>query len=235
MVLNSTRIWRTRFSPTANDPWSRLRKGYTGPRLFVNLLLLVAFLLPYAAKCAGWRCVNKVEIAVTDCVSRLTTDMDSASLAREPRAYVLDKLASQLTARVPDEDNGWRRFAVWELLLGFDKKVTYWTTAIALVVYNLLRASLTVLVAPLRDEEERSGHCPEWIPEGGGQPGWRHELRVMIRDPIDWSMRLRLSYGWMVGPERVVRVLFWIAMGAMLLHLADWLGMEVLLPPRHVP
>ena len=50
-----------RFSPHATDPWSKLRRDYTGPKLaFVMTLTLAAF-LPFVAKTLFWVGVSKVE------------------------------------------------------------------------------------------------------------------------------------------------------------------------------
>jgi hypothetical protein len=46
MILDSTFIRNARFSPRATDPWSILRRSYTGPKLFFHILLFVAFVVP---------------------------------------------------------------------------------------------------------------------------------------------------------------------------------------------
>ena len=70
IVLDSTRIRNARFSPTAKDPWSVLRKSYTGPRLILNYIFLIAFMVPYILKAAGWIGVSRIETAVGPGVSR---------------------------------------------------------------------------------------------------------------------------------------------------------------------
>ena len=71
LVLDSTDVRNTRFSARAGDPWSILRRAYTGPKLFFNLLLLTAFLLPYVMKTFGWVGANRVQEEVRSTVEKL--------------------------------------------------------------------------------------------------------------------------------------------------------------------
>lgn len=57
-LLNSTYIRNTRFSVNARDPWSILRKTYTGPAMLITLLALAAATLPYAMKAIYWSAIN---------------------------------------------------------------------------------------------------------------------------------------------------------------------------------
>jgi uncharacterized protein YjbI with pentapeptide repeats len=54
LVLDGQPTRGARFSPNAPDPWSVLRRQYTGPLMFINLALLVGFLAPYGARALGW-------------------------------------------------------------------------------------------------------------------------------------------------------------------------------------
>ncbi|RVU86063.1 pentapeptide repeat-containing protein [Leucothrix sargassi] len=57
-LLNSTYIRNTRFPVTACDPWSKLRKAYTGPAMLLTLLALASATMPYILKALYWSAVN---------------------------------------------------------------------------------------------------------------------------------------------------------------------------------
>jgi hypothetical protein len=46
------------------DPWSTLRRTYTGPNFFITMLLLVAFLVPYVAHAIFLSQVSRAELAL---------------------------------------------------------------------------------------------------------------------------------------------------------------------------
>jgi hypothetical protein len=58
LVLDGQSTRGARFSTRAADPWSVLRRQYTGPLMFINLALLVGFLAPYGARALGWWSVH---------------------------------------------------------------------------------------------------------------------------------------------------------------------------------
>ena len=59
--FDNTYVRGARFSPRASDPWSTLRRAYTGPKLaFVMALTLAAF-LPFVAKTLFWVGVSHFE------------------------------------------------------------------------------------------------------------------------------------------------------------------------------
>jgi hypothetical protein len=62
--LDENNIRDCKFSAGVGDPWSVLRRSYTGPRFAFNLLFLVAFALPYIAQALFWVGVNRVEAFV---------------------------------------------------------------------------------------------------------------------------------------------------------------------------
>ena len=171
LCLDGQDITNARFSPRAKDPWSVLRRNYTGPLMLFNLLFLLAFLVPYAARAAIWTGVNRIQ----------------------------DRL--DLTALGPIEE-----WPLWMLLIGWDKGITYAGTAIILIAYNLLRATLTWWLAQLRDTEERSGFAPTWN-------SYKHSF---------WAHHYFLRY------------VFWLAVLSFLWHAIPWLFLVVELQARAV-
>lgn len=211
IILDSSRVRNARFSATANDPWSILRRAYTGPRLVFNFLILLVFLAPYAAKTVGWIAVDRAEESAKDAVTWLADKTNRIENGGSDN-QVLHAAAKYLVGRAPSQANGWREYKIWQLLIGVDRAASFWMTAIVLLVYNLGRSFLTLMVAPLRDEEERSGHGPAY--------------------KADSIWQFRNAYGWMVWPHRLVRTLFLFAVFAFAFHLHSWLGISVLLPPQ---
>ena len=50
IVFDSNRVERLLIEGNAPDPWSVLRRNYTGPNFFFHLLILMAFFLPFTSK-----------------------------------------------------------------------------------------------------------------------------------------------------------------------------------------
>ncbi|MEM7244619.1 MAG: pentapeptide repeat-containing protein [Acidobacteriota bacterium] len=146
LVLDDNPIEGAKFPPRASDPWSILRRNYTGPRLLFHLLLLVAFVGPYALEAATWLTLSSAQLKAPHLVEA----------AAGPQAGPIDT---------------WNQTTVGSLLL--DRHRGPWALALAVVllVYNILRGILTASVGPLREEEERTNHTPVlggWNPWGGG-------------------------------------------------------------------
>ena len=60
-ILDDTQIRNARFSSTSADPWTTLRRNYSGPMFAIHLLLLIAFLFPLVSKAAFWVTVGRTE------------------------------------------------------------------------------------------------------------------------------------------------------------------------------
>jgi uncharacterized protein YjbI with pentapeptide repeats len=211
-VPSSTLIRDARFAITSTDLWSQLRRAYTGPKFIVNLLFLVVFLIPYLAKAIYWRGINQ---------SQLLLESAAGSLASvEMQSFYLC-LANECT-----------QTSIWYLVLGLDRPISYWLLGTILIAYNVLRGILTFLVAPLRDEEERTGYSP------------RHDLyyrkpfdKFDATNPVgtvavisDFLTRLRESYGWMNIPHKSVVALFYFAFISFVWHMYGWLTLTVYIP-----
>ena len=143
-----------RIEGNAPDPWSQLRRKYTGPWFFVHAALLIAFILPYIAKVIA------------------LTAADQA--ARQVEGYV---------------DTG-ERVSAFLVLIGWTEAWYLTLFASILLVYNALRAALTMRVGMLRDAEERSGVTPalgEYMGTQGldDEPLWM-ALWISTRDLFRW-------------------------------------------------
>lgn len=90
---------------------------------------------------------------------------------------------------------------VIELLLGWDKGLFYFSLVVLLLIYNAGRAWVTYWVVLLREEEERSSHCPAWK-----------------------------DYRQFYFVHRCVAILLFVACLSSVVHAWHWLSMPVLLP-----
>jgi len=148
LILDETIVTGASFGIDAQDPWSILRRNYSGSRLIFNLLFLVAFFSPYLAKVAFWAWVNRVQTYAEAIVNERTSavGVDSGLIRNLSRC-----LAEQCDP-----------MPAWQLIVGADKGWLFCVLAIALIAYNTLRAGITWRVASLREEEERMGCSPPW-------------------------------------------------------------------------
>jgi hypothetical protein len=132
--FDTNRVRDIHIEGNATDPWSVLRRKYTGPLFFVHAALLVAFILPYIGKVLA------------------LTAADHAARALE-RAPPLPHLADRAGVEIGS-------IPAWKVLIGLDKAWWVPTLGLVLLLYNLIRGVLTIRVGQLRDAEERSGITP---------------------------------------------------------------------------
>ncbi len=223
--LDSTLIKNAHFSARASDPWSILRRSYTGPRIIFNILMLTAFMIPYVAKTAGWVGINHIQEEVKQCMANLQSVADKLEIDQHAMAKPMQDSLTAINERLPSENKeGWRKSSVWRLIIGLDKGWTFWGTALALIAYNFCRGLLTWIVAPMRDAEERSGFSPRYRIDGRGPNG--KLLKYLWRIPG----QLTECYGWLIWPHRFVSALFIFAVGSFVYHAYQWLMLPLTIP-----
>ena len=89
--LDSTYTRDAGFSAWARDPWSQLRRAYSGTLLAFHLLILAAFFLPVAARVAWWRFAGlgaDGACALPDCRPYALYEA-LLGVDRDPRAWAL--------------------------------------------------------------------------------------------------------------------------------------------------
>ncbi len=87
--LDFTRTRDTQFEPKVSDPWSILRRNYTGPQFALHLLFLLLFALPFFARSLYWRGVNEVqEIGYKAAVSQVRMAANHLRESPGARAWV---------------------------------------------------------------------------------------------------------------------------------------------------
>ena len=199
--LDNTHIRNAKFSPNVQEPWSILRRKYTGARLFFHLLFLTAFVVPYAARTFLWVGVNRTETVITETVNQLCATAEDLRDEDAPSAETFTRITEELDRARSLSVERWETWSVWQLLLGVDKGASFWILAGLLILYNLCRYLLTSLVGALRDEEERSGYSPEWK-----------------------------RYRWLFWAHQFVAALWYVALVSFAWHGWHWLATPVLLP-----
>ena len=70
-LLDDCYIKGARFSTRSRDPWSTVRRHYTGPMFVFHLLFLIAFLAAYTGRAAFWMGVNTAQEAFARAQVRL--------------------------------------------------------------------------------------------------------------------------------------------------------------------
>ncbi len=135
----------------APDPWSVLRRKYTGPLFFVHLLLLIVFFVPYAADAFYLSSVSNFQ-------TWLVEEYDIMK-SKIPDVKLFHQYNDELKRRIAED---MEEISAWRLLLGLQDGV--WSISFGFVfiviVYNGLRGGLTLRVSSLRDAEERSHITP---------------------------------------------------------------------------
>ncbi len=225
IYFDSNYIKDARFSPNARDPWSVLRRNYTGPRMIFNVLCLVAFLLPYIVKTIGLVALNNLENH--EYTSHLISKFENSEIALQSINH--DKSEIDESRKQSPIING-KRYRIYQILIGWDQGWTYWILSLVLIIYNLARALLTYFVGALREEEERSGYTPSL----NGKVLYSTSLDNIL--PISHHFRWRLfrvhlfSYGWMIYLHYFVQAALLISLISFAWHGYHWLTAEVWIP-----
>ena len=209
--FDSTIVRNARFSPRARDPWSVLRRNYSGPKFLFHLIFLIAFLVSYAAKTMFWVGVNHAQETVVATTTQMSGIAEQLKREGHPSSVLLGEMVEHHTNILPCLKEKCAKLAVWEALIRRNEGAAYWSLALALLAYNVCRGFLTWFVAPLRDEEERSGHTPPFkyrAPENA----------TRIDSILGWVYSRFRVYGWLVGVHWLVQGLFVVAVASLLYH-----------------
>jgi hypothetical protein len=206
--LDDNLLLQSALPPYSKEPWSVLRRSYTGPKMAFNLIFLAMFFVPLLTSGFIWLALNRAEWAVSAEISQLKiflehipTNSDIGSDVTTRAIEHLEKIGRCLREKCDD-------YSMWQLLLGIHQRKWWFASFTALLIlYNVLRLALTLLVAPLRAEEDRSNRTPpRW-------PSWPTEGRWFQR-PVRFISSLGASYGWLVWPHWFVFVFGFAALVA---------------------
>jgi uncharacterized protein YjbI with pentapeptide repeats len=155
--LDDNSIRGSRFSTRATDPYSVLRRNYTGPMFFLTLFLTAMALLPYVLKAMAWSFTGSVEAKAHDYVHAQIT-----ALRNELPPDVYERASKLVEPSWRVQKPNFKESRVWKIVVGLEEEkpwIAVFVTVI-LVLYNALRGWLTFQMSGLRDAEERSHHSP---------------------------------------------------------------------------
>ena len=135
--LDNNSIRQTRFSPNSKDPYSVLRRNYTGVKFALILIFTVLAVLPFASKAITWSLLGAVQERIID--SEVLSEANVSRLQSSTREVSVIGVVSGWT-----EENRWLAISISFLV----------------VLYNGIRGWVTFNMAGIRDAEERSQHAP---------------------------------------------------------------------------
>jgi len=221
--LDENLLSQSIFSAYAREPWSRLRRSYTGPKMAFNLIFLATFFTPLMISSFSWLEMNHAEqIANSEIVAlrgRLVGQLSKSGM----RADLQEALIKELDSFKLCPDGGCRRYQIWELLLGFQRAGAFWIFSALLVAYNAARFVLTLLVGPLRAEEDRSSLSPPRYPAVSPEGcWWLRRARQLFS--------LKTCYAWLIPIHWFVVVAGFIATAAAIIN-----GWRLLTTPVFLP
>ena len=200
--LDETSARGTIFDRDAADPWSRLRSTYTGPNLIVSLATYLSFVAGLAAKAFALYILSVAQ---------------AATLSGKPILEVATLKLSEAACAIPNVKCG--STTVLEVLLGLHEGFLPAAFAIVILVYSILRFVMTVTVATMHDQEERTGVSPQLNPDKfrkpAGRPAWK----------TAWALAKHVAaglqtYGWLRPIDVFLRYFKWIALASLV---AGWI------------
>jgi uncharacterized protein YjbI with pentapeptide repeats len=216
---------------TTTDPWSELRRAYTGPNFLLTLLALIGFLLPYIFQIATWRGINVAQGLIESTLTELKQEYQVLTAQGQiPASTSLSATINKLESLDPCLAETCKNYSIWQLLIGLHKGGWWVVLAIAIITYNLIRYNLTQTISAFREEEERSGYTPtlkEYFyanlfgvyPDEEKAPLWLRRLTGKDKTPL-WLRTLARVIG--LSPTRLhvlLKVLFLLAALAFLNNL----------------
>ncbi len=181
VLLDGNHADRLRIEGNAPDPWSVLRRTYTGPRYALHLALTLAFLLPFAVSVSNLNAIDRAYTAIAGATPRPAYEPRVGNLPRAgPRAVARPRVDSMAHGELRELVERFDRHhaptpAWWVLVGGLEAWYFAFLTAVV-AAYNLLRLVVmlgawrwlvlgagnlsTAGVTALREAEERSRVTP---------------------------------------------------------------------------
>jgi pentapeptide repeat protein len=199
LKFDSNEVDRIRIEGKAPDPWSILRRKYSGPLFMVHLLLLVAFLLPYVGHLmiltAESRAYSQLE-QYLEAQDEMPEQVEPTSGIEQVKTAVEQPKKSFHAAigryKKKFEQTHTETKAIWPLL-GWTRTDgwgrCYFFITIVILIYNGLRGYLTYNVSILRDAEERSRITPALEEYYNKKHSWYRlkKLAVQLWDKYKWQ------------------------------------------------
>lgn len=182
LLFNNNRVEGIHIGGRAQDPWSELRRKYTGPWFFVHLALLAVFFAPFIA--------NASYLTGKSWLQQWSVQEYHALDNRLPELAPIRTYQRELERRFLETHED--RLAVWTLL-GLNRGTFPLTLAALVILYNAIRGYLTLRVSTLRDAEERSSSTPKLEEYYGSCPPCERDVRVEAKHVLRiwWTSHFR--------------------------------------------
>lgn len=183
--FDETYLAESYFASFPTDSWSVLRRHYTGANMLFVLAFSALFFLPMPFEALLLALENRVSLSMAyDVPGGLPLSASEESCLHGADASV----------------DGCYRAA--QVLLGWHNNWFVFFSSILLLVFNMFRVLLTWLVAPMRDEELRTGITPRAYP-----PPARPEGSF-----ITYFLELKNSFRWVYPLHKVQYVLMFVTL-----------------------
>lgn len=203
MRLDHTSIRGAHFDHDSDDPWSVLRRSYTGSMLAFQLLFSIIFFAPFIAKTFFWVAISSYQNVVS-----------------HPNLF---SCASTECIQTKG----------WKVLLGLHDGWFYFIAVILMLMYNIIRLFLTFHVSRLRDGEERSGRSPLWEPLKVKEYSHEFEKESKLNTLKSywlWLKHFPTGYSKLYEVHRVANVFFIVSVAIFIFNLYHWLSVSINLP-----
>ena len=189
LLFDDNYVRDLRIEGNAPDPWSVLRRTYSGPRYFLHLLLLIAFFTPYVAKALYYTYASHLQEQAITTFGKLQMQIEQTPLLHGDGLPWPDLAALTVEMEQSFYQQHVYTPTVWQFLTGGHGLFGLTLAAVA-VLYNALRLALTLQVSHLREAEERSHTTPRLVDYYGQcHPRGRNKLGRTV-----WAA-LRLWWG----------------------------------------
>lgn len=241
--LDDTMNRNARFDANARDPWSVLRRAYTGPSLLFRLVPMAAYFALLASRAAFWAGFGRAEQRAAEAIAaganhavKMPAGQAIAGAAHESMNWMTNHMVSR---------------SVLSVVLGVDGGWLIAALTAALVLYNVMLYFISRAVSAMRDAEERSGYSPAWRVEKPPTPDLAEDsVRKWSLAAPRWAVgaaerwltgfrgtrhvsairRWLIGYQWCWQMHQIMQPLLWASIFAAAWRVFGWLATEVRMP-----
>ena len=199
--LDDNLIRGVRFWPDSADPYSVLRREYSGLRFIVLLLLTLLALLPYVTEALLWSSISHGQGIFHTAREKMSLTLNEMVTTQQLNESANERILGMLGSLDPSVSDDWRTTRVIWIVTGLESGWLAFVFALVMLGYLVARAYLTIKINAMRDDEERSGHTP----------------------PKNEYLKFLVFH-------RVIRVVMWVAISSAIYHAAKVLLLTIHLP-----
>ena len=138
-VLDGNRVFRTNFSPSSKDPYSVLRRNYTGVRFVLVFIFSLLTIIQFVGKGLIYGTVAESEEFM--------------------RQIVVSNYGSEAWTAIREH---FESKPVWQVVSGYTQGFWIFLLTVSLLAYNATRAFMTYKISGIRDAEERGSIAPQY-------------------------------------------------------------------------